>query len=99
MTIASACMAVYRSLHIKKDSIGMIPTQGYLNRTNFSRDSIRWMDFLMFKEEGLEIEHAMNGRGERKIHGISVDGYCEKTNTIYQYHVSFQNLIKCNNLI
>lgn len=82
-------MAVYRAHHIKKNKIAMIPNNGYLNNTNYSRDSIRWLEYLMFKEDGLKIEYAKSGLGEKKIHGISVDGYCEKTRTIFQYHVSF----------
>lgn len=81
-------MAFFRSKHIKEDTIGMVPVRGYLNSTNSSPDCIRWLDFLQFSE-GTVINHAKNGNGEKKISGVSVDGYCEATNTIYQFHVSF----------
>ncbi|GFT14925.1 uncharacterized protein TNCV_3483701 [Trichonephila clavipes] len=88
VTIASACMAVYRSGHIKPKTIAMIPVQGYCNSINFSRDSIRWLDFVAHTE-GHRILHALNGTGEPKIAGYSVDGFCKETNTVYQYQGCF----------
>lgn len=79
-------MAAYRFKHLRKSSIAMVPVRGYVNRTNYSVDAIRWLDFIATKED-IFIEHALNGYGERKFDGISVDGFCEETNTVYQYHV------------
>ena len=81
-------MAVFRTEFIQPDTIGMIPVHGYVNRTKFSADAIRWMECIS-KTDGLDIRHALNGLGEKKINGISVDGFHENSNTIYQYHVSF----------
>ncbi|GFY50465.1 uncharacterized protein TNIN_76811 [Trichonephila inaurata madagascariensis] len=99
VTIASACMAVYRSGHIKPKTIAMIPVQGYCNSTNFSRDSIRWLDFVAHTE-GHRILHALNGTGEQKIAGYSVDGFCKETNTVYQYQIYevYHFLSSSNNL-
>ena len=80
-------MAVYRGFHIKQNQIPMVPVHGYVNSTNFSVDSIRWLDFLSMKE-GVKILHALNGIGEKKIGPYSVDGFCEANNTVYEYHVS-----------
>ncbi|XP_054711127.1 uncharacterized protein LOC129220719 [Uloborus diversus] len=41
VTIASCCMAIYRSSHIQPNTIAMVPTNGYLNRTKYSADAIR----------------------------------------------------------
>ncbi|GFW35962.1 uncharacterized protein TNCV_1927911 [Trichonephila clavipes] len=90
VTIASACMAVYRSGHIKPKTIAMIPVQGYCNSTNFSRDSIRWLNFVAHTE-GHRILHALKGTGEPKIAGYSVDGFCKETNTVYQYQGCFHH--------
>lgn len=90
MTIASACMACYRSYHIPLGNIAMIPTHGYVNG-NYSKDSIRWLE-LYSRQAGVRISHMLNGMGERKICGVKVDGFCEETNTIFQYHVSIQTL-------
>lgn len=92
VTIASACMATYRSGHIQPDTIAMVPVHGYVNQTNFSADSIRWLDYIASKE-GIVIQHALNGTGEVRISGISVDGFCEDTRTVYQYQVILFPLI------
>ncbi|XP_054706741.1 uncharacterized protein LOC129216552 [Uloborus diversus] len=65
----------------------MVPVNGYVNNTNFSADSIRWLDFVS-ETTGQQIQHALNAKGEKKIAGISVDGFCEATKTVYQYHVN-----------
>ena len=81
-------MAIFRANHIKPQTIAMVPQHGYVTNVKFSTDSIRWMDFIAYKEN-IQIRHALNGRGEVNIEGHFVDGFCEATNTIYQYHVSF----------
>ncbi|GBN74706.1 hypothetical protein AVEN_224457-1 [Araneus ventricosus] len=82
VTIASACMAVFRSNHIKPYSIAMVPVNGYTSG-NFNMNCIRWLDFLSWKD-GIEIKYALNGNGEMKIGKFDVDGFCEEQNTIYQ---------------
>ncbi|KAG8176636.1 hypothetical protein JTE90_028618 [Oedothorax gibbosus] len=84
VTIAVACMACYRSQHILDGTIAMMPQHGYVNNTNSSADSIRWIDYVAH-ENGLFISQAKNGNGEIKIGGFSVDGFCETTRTVYQY--------------
>ncbi|XP_054723508.1 uncharacterized protein LOC129233516 [Uloborus diversus] len=88
VTIASACMAVFRSLHIRPDTLAMVPVSGYVNNTKYSADSIRWLDFVA-STEGVTIEHALSGTGEKKIAGLSVDGFCQETNTVYQFQGCF----------
>lgn len=84
-------MAYFRSALIKPETIALIPSNGYINSTTYSMDSIRWLDFVA-KSENVHIEHALNGRGEKKIDKISVDGFCLQTNTIYQFHVCIYKL-------
>ncbi|MGI0075838.1 MAG: DUF7487 domain-containing protein [Nitrosopumilaceae archaeon] len=52
----------------------------------FSSKSINWFKFLM-RKENIFIQHAQNG-GEYRIPNTKyhVDGYCEKTNTIYEFY-------------
>ncbi|KAG8192310.1 hypothetical protein JTE90_002131 [Oedothorax gibbosus] len=88
VTIASACMASYRAHHIPQTKIAMMPLHGYINNTNSSADSIRWLDSVA-SDKRIVIRHANNGTGEVKIGGVSVDGFCEATRTIYQYHGCF----------
>lgn len=80
-------MAVYRSSHIPEGKIAMTPEHGYVNNCNSSEDSIRWLDYLSV-QGNLFIQHAKNSTGEVRIKGVSVDGFCEQTNVVYQYHVS-----------
>lgn len=48
--------------------------------------STEWLESIM-EEEGIFIQHALNG-GEYTILGtrFKADGYCEETNTIYEFH-------------
>ncbi|KAG8173059.1 hypothetical protein JTE90_016151 [Oedothorax gibbosus] len=88
VTIASVAMAIYRAHHIPPNSIAAIPPGGYITNSNFSLESIRWLDFVS-QQENVAIAHAMNGHGEKKLMGASVDGFCEATQTAYQYHGCF----------
>ena len=60
---------------------------GYVARDNHSRDSIVWLEWVAH-QSGAQIQHALNGRqGEYRVQGTNykVDGYCQATNTIYEY--------------
>ncbi|KAG8177809.1 hypothetical protein JTE90_021142 [Oedothorax gibbosus] len=97
ITIAAACMACFRSQHIPANLIAMMPSNGYINTTNFSRDSIRWLEWVAH-QESITICHALNGAGEVKVGGISVDGFCQSTRTIYQFHgCFFHGCLQCFN--
>ena len=54
----------------------------------FSKIAIEWLDSIM-KKENIFIQHARN-IGEKEIilnyKRIKFDGYCEKTNTVYEFH-------------
>jgi hypothetical protein len=59
----------------------------------YSRAQITWLEEIS-KKEGIHIKHAKNG-GEQKLpigakgKMIGVDGFCEETQTVYQYHGDF----------
>ena len=91
-TIASACMASYRAKFMEEDTIGMIPVHGYVNNINSSKSAIEWLDFISHKE-GISIQHSGNGYGEKVINRISVDGFCEQTNTVFQFQGKLENHI------
>ena len=80
-------MACYRSEHLPANQIAMMPANNYINKTNFSHDSIRWLEWVAH-QEGVTIQHALNGNGEVTIGGVSVDGYCQSTRTVYQFQVN-----------
>ena len=79
-------MAAYRSKYIQPNTIAMVPSHGYINHTNYSPDSIRWLDYTA-KVKNIHIQHALNGAGECKILETSVDGFCRENNTVYQFQV------------
>jgi hypothetical protein len=56
------------------------------SRVGYSYKCISWLDNIS-NITGLYIKHMLNG-GEYKIPGTryTVDGYCEETNTIYEFH-------------
>ena len=64
--------------------LALTPATGYVNRDNYSRDSILWLEWLM-SEHGIKIQHALNGKGEHRIQNYRVDGFCEATKTIFEY--------------
>jgi G:T-mismatch repair DNA endonuclease (very short patch repair protein)/predicted nucleic acid-binding Zn-ribbon protein len=55
-------------------------------KNQYSKISIDWIEFLS-KFHNIDIQHALNGN-EFKIPGTryKADGYCKKTNTIYEFH-------------
>jgi ribosomal protein S20 len=84
LTIASVCMAIYRSKYLKENTIAVVDKE---QKDTYSKESICWLDFIMSKDN-INIRHALNG-GEKHILGYKVDGYCEETNTVYQFHGCF----------
>ena len=89
ITIASVCMTIYRSNYMPKKTIAIVPE--YAKTDNFSKMSIMWLNY-MSKAKGLNIQHALNG-GEKKLtiddKAYKVDGFCEETNTVYEFHGCF----------
>ena len=85
VTIASVCMAVYRSKYMPKDTIGIIKD---VPKNTFSQTSIHWLRWRS-EIDNVYIQHAMNG-GEHFIPTVGkVDGFCKKTNTVYQFQGCF----------
>jgi len=85
ITLASVCQAIYRKEFLPENTIAIhreTPTD------NYSVKAIKWLKYISAKEK-LNIRHACNG-GEVAISAKGrrhkVDGYCEETKTIYQFH-------------
>lgn len=79
-----------------KSPIGIIPSEGYCVKDNFSKASIQWLEWIMWstnkiKKNGvLKIQHALNG-GEYRVPGTKyrLDGYDEATKTAYEFLVRY----------
>ena len=72
--------------------IAQVPAHGYC-QDQFSHDSIAWLEWVMHqhrcKGDEIYIQHGQN-LGEFKVPATryKIDGYCQKTNVAYEYHVS-----------
>ncbi|KAK4880607.1 hypothetical protein RN001_008753 [Aquatica leii] len=84
-TIAGACNAVFRRKFLQKDSIGLIPPNGYRMADKQSAIAIKWLLWLEHTLN-IKIQHSGNSREVRLKEGILVDGFCVNTNTVYQFH-------------
>ena len=62
ITIASVCMAIYRSKYMPENTIGIIKDDP---KNTFSKTSIHWLRWCL--EVDVYIQHAMNG-GEHSGH-------------------------------
>ena len=85
VTIASVCMTIYRSNYMLSHTIGV--HRDTTNKETFSKKSIMWLNYLSSKYN-IKIQHALND-GEYKIDDMKVDGYCEETNTVYEFQGCF----------
>ena len=87
ITIASVCMKIYRSNYMPMKTIAIVPE--YAKTDNFSKMSIMWLNYV---SNGVNIQHALNG-GEKKLticnKTYKVDGFCEETNTVYEFYGCF----------
>ena len=86
ITIASVCIAIYRSKYMPEKTIGVIK-DGMKNET-LSKISIQWLNWQS-SVDNVYIQHAMNG-GEHFIPRVGkVDGFCKTTNTVYEFQGCF----------
>jgi hypothetical protein len=58
-----------------KDSIALIPENGFNQEQKQSNEAILWLKFISEKYN-LPIQHAKNG-GEFRIKNFLMDGFCE----------------------
>jgi hypothetical protein len=87
LTIAAACNKIFRSNFLRKDSIGVIPLNGYRMRENQSVVALKWL-YTEEVRRGITIEHAGNGR-EKKVDNYHVDGYYKDPFTHQEYIFEF----------
>jgi hypothetical protein len=53
----------------------------------YSKVCCRWLDSVAQKRN-IFIHHALNG-GEKKYNSLKFDGFCEETNTVFEFHGCF----------
>ena len=86
LTIASYCQEVYRTNFLKKDTIAVFNNdrQWKIKQSNVA---VTWLSYISEKED-LYIKHVRNG-GEKRVAPYLLDGYCEETNTAYEFQGCF----------
>ncbi|XP_054259393.1 uncharacterized protein LOC128984131 [Macrosteles quadrilineatus] len=73
VTIASACNLAFRRNFLKKNTIGIVPKNGYRLADAQSAIALQWLSWEEEKR-GVRIEHAGRGK-EVKINKLKVDGF------------------------
>ena len=86
LTIASYCQEVYLTNFLKKDTIAVFNNDRQL-KTKQSNIAVKWLSYISEKED-LYIQHVRNG-GEKRFNNYSLDGYCEETQTAYEFQGCF----------
>ena len=83
VTISQACMAAYRHKYLAKNTIAYFAHTVDIH----SLMSIQWLEFLS-RGNAPPILHARNtpDRSEISVCGRKVDGYCAKTNTVFEFN-------------
>ena len=85
ITIASVCMTIYRSNYMPNNEISVV--KDIINSETYSKISIAWLDWIS-ERDGVYIKHALNG-GEKTLPFGKVDGFCQETNTVYEFQGCF----------
>ena len=77
--------------------LAKVPVDGYVARNQYSRSSIEWLQWLAHSR-GVNIQHALNGRGEHTVPGTryKLDGYDPDNHTVYEFHgCVYDGCVKC----
>ena len=90
-TLASLCQFTCRTLFIKPQSIALINDVGF-NPATHSKKKILWLKYIAMRDS-IYIQHCLN-KGEKRINNYFVDGYCESTNTAYEFQGWFHGCSK-----
>ena len=53
-----------------------------------------WLDFIA-EQEGVTIQHKLNANHEKRVGSKFVDGYCEETNTVYEFNGCYHHGHQC----
>ena len=89
-TIAGLALKIYLANFLTENTIGQIPATGYGGNVNQSAIALCWISEVQRElEEGFALRSKLSPEGEEKILDRFVHGYCNETNTIYQFHGCF----------
>lgn len=81
-TLAQACLIVYRKWFMKPKTLGIVPADNYHSRQNRSFIADKWLIYENGLRDGkIKYEQVLQPSG------ISVDGFDEERNTVYEFLV------------
>nr|XP_055068853.1 uncharacterized protein LOC129450248 [Misgurnus anguillicaudatus] len=73
-TLASCCMAVYKTHYLQRDTLALTHNGAYLTKNKaYSNASIEWLEYVSHSR-GVDVQHALN-RGEMSFGSYHLDGY------------------------
>ena len=78
---------VFRRNYLKENQIAIIPKNGYRLSNQQSLACIQWILYEE-KQRNIVIKNAATGK-EHKVCGFKVDGFCEETKEIFEFHGCF----------
>ena len=87
ITIASLCNYIYRAKYMPKQTIGIIPDQGYQPNLLSSIKCEKWLQYLEYKDN-IKIQRK-SYLGEKKVGKYFLDGYCETNKKYYKFQGDF----------
>ena len=65
ITIAAACLKVFKINFLQENTIALIPVQGYCPDQKQSRKALQWLRYVEHRDN-ITIQHAFNG-GEKEV--------------------------------
>ncbi len=77
-------------MFMPSQSIALVADFGFDPTQSHSHKQILWLKILAIKHD-IHIKHVYNSRNEFKIGRYPVDGYCEQTDTVYQFQGCFHH--------
>ena len=83
LTIASACNPVFRKTFLQKNTIAIIPPQGYKPEKKQSIIALKMLMYIALRDD-IAIRHARHDHGEQRIDKYLVDGFNGETNTVWE---------------
>ena len=100
MTIASYCNKVWRTHYLEKDTVGLVPHKGYLQKDVQSKMAKTWLAFLDLCYHEGKLTYAGKDAGEKKICILGglykVDGFLEEEKTVYEFFgCFFHGCVRC----
>lgn len=89
ITIPSVCSTIFRQTFLEKDTIAIIPPEGYRPKVKQSILAYKWLAYESHKR-GIRIQHGHNG-GEKRVGRYSLDGYHAESNTAFELDGCFHH--------